>query len=150
VSKDVYLAGASLVLKGACTEIQDGMDIAREKLGSDEPLQHLARFIELSGGNKNVVSDYSILKPAQHIHEILAQSDGFVSSFDTASIGNAAMIIGAGRKTKEDEIDHSVGLILKKKTGDKVKKGEGLVDIYYNNNQNIQQCIELLQKSIVL
>jgi thymidine phosphorylase len=42
------------------------------------------------------------------------------------------------------------GLILKKKTGDKVKKGEGLVDIYYNNNQNIQQCIELLQKSIVL
>lgn len=146
----LYLAGASLVLQGICTEIKDGIDIARKKLGTAEPLQMLADFITLSGGNGNVVFDYGLLKPARNTAGVVAERDGYIASFDTASIGNAAMILGAGRATKDAIIDHSVGLILKKKTGDRVQKGEDIAVIYYNDDTNVEQCIQLIQKSIVL
>jgi pyrimidine-nucleoside phosphorylase len=72
------------------------------------------------------------LPQAQFKIEVEAKEDGYVSEIVADEIGTAAMLLGAGRATKESEIDLAVGLMLRKKVGDSVKKGESLVTIYAN------------------
>ncbi len=64
-------------------------------------------------------------------------------------IGVAAMLLGAGRADKDDEIDLSVGIILKKKIGDSVQKGEAIA-VIYSNTEEVQQSATLLQKHIII
>lgn len=144
----LYLAGASLMLKGEVSNIEEGISHAKTHLGTATPLKFLSSFIEKSGGNGQVVHDYSLLKSAKNEMELLAEQDGCINAFKTDDIGLAAMLIGAGRKTKEDIIDHSVGLKIIKKQGDMVKKGDCLVKIFYNSNENLDSCIETLKNSI--
>jgi len=65
-------------------------------------------------------------------------------------IGKAAMVIGAGRATKEDEVDHAVGIELKKKVGDKVEKGDVIAEIYYNDEKNVQSSKAMVLDAYVI
>ena len=60
------------------------------------------------------------------------------------------MVIGAGRATKEDEVDHAVGIELKKKVGDKVEKGEVIAEIYFNDEKNVQSSKEMVLDAYVI
>ena len=77
----------------------------------------------------------SKLPQAKYIIELEAKEDGYVSEIVADAVGTAAMWLGAGRATKESTIDLAVGLVLRKKVGDAVKKGESLVTIYSNREQ---------------
>jgi len=77
------------------------------------------------------------LPQAQFKIEVEAKEDGYVSEIVADEIGTAAMLLGAGRATKESEIDLAVGLMLRKKVGDSVKQGESLVTIYANR-ENVE------------
>ncbi|PNB76520.1 pyrimidine-nucleoside phosphorylase, partial [Pseudomonas sp. FW305-BF6] len=79
-----------------------------------------------------VVDDPSRLPQAKYIQEVVAKEDGYVSRIVADAVGTAAMKLGAGRATKESVIDLAVGLMLNKKVGDAVKKGESLVTVYSN------------------
>ena len=65
-------------------------------------------------------------------------------------IGKAAMVIGAGRATKEDEVDHAVGIELKKKVGDKIEKGDVIAEIYYNDEKNVQSSKAMVLDAYVI
>lgn len=78
-----------------------------------------------------------------------AKDDGYVAEIVADAVGSAAMLLGAGRATKESTIDLAVGLVLRKKIGDKVEKGESLVTIY-SNFENVAEVQEKLYQSIRL
>ncbi|WP_102274688.1 pyrimidine-nucleoside phosphorylase [Cytobacillus massiliigabonensis] len=114
----------------------DSLKEAREMLEGvmkdGTALETFKTFLSSQGGDASVVDDPSKLPQAKFTFELEAKEDGYVSEIVADEIGTAAMLLGAGRATKESVIDLAVGLMLRKKIGDQVKKGESLVTIYSN------------------
>ncbi len=112
-----------------------------------EALKKLKAFLSSQGGDASVVDDPSKLPQANFIFELEAKEDGYVSEIIADEVGTAAMLLGAGRATKESVIDLAVGLVLRKKIGDEVKKGQSLVTIY-SNFQDVREVKDKLYENI--
>jgi thymidine phosphorylase len=84
------------------------------------------RWIEAQGGT----ADESALPEAAVVRQVVATRQGFVSKLSAIGVGNAAVHLGAGRRTKEDQVDHSVGVVLHAKRGDLLEDGEPLADVH--------------------
>jgi pyrimidine-nucleoside phosphorylase len=110
-------------------------------------LDKLKVFLSSQGGDASIVDDPSKMPQAKYIFELEAKEDGYVSEIVADEVGTAAMILGAGRATKESVIDLAVGLVLRKKIGEQVKKGESLVTIY-SNFENVDEVKQKLYDNI--
>ncbi len=115
-SQLLYLAGNG--------ELDYCRNLALDALKSGAALEKLAAMIEAQGGDAECVRHPEKLGRASVEVDVTAEKGGYITKMDSAGIGIAAMLLGAGRETKESEIDPLAGIILKKKTGDPVKKGE--------------------------
>jgi pyrimidine-nucleoside phosphorylase len=136
----VYLAEKAGSLAEARTMLENVI-----KDGS--ALEKLKLFLGSQGGDASVVDDPSKMPQAKYTFELEAKEDGYVAEIVADEVGTAAMILGAGRATKESVIDLAVGLVLRKKIGDQVKKGESLVTIY-SNFENVNDVKEKLYENI--
>ncbi len=105
------------------------------------------KFIAAQGGDPSVVDDPSRLPQAKYKIDVAAKQSGYISKMEADDIGIAAMLLGAGRATKESTIDLSVGLVLQKKVGDAVEIGETLVTIH-TNQLDIENVIQKLYAHI--
>ena len=110
----------------------------------------MAEFIGESGGNKELINDYNLLPKANSVMEIFSENEGYVKKIKTEEIGKAAMIIGAGRAKKEDEVDHAVGINIFRKVGEKVSKNEKIAEIYYNDDKNVQDSKNMILDAYVI
>lgn len=143
----VYIA---LKHKGEVETFEEASEKIDEVIKNGKALEILKDFIDLSGGDGQVVNNYKLLPEPKSIIEVYSTKDGFVEKIKAEEIGKAAMVIGAGRATKEDEIDHAVGILLKKKVGDLVKKGDLIAEIHYNDDKNIEQSRALIIDAYVV
>lgn len=140
----------ALKAKGEITELSEGIEKIDDVINSGLALSKLREFIIESGGNGDLVDDYSILPTAKNKMEVFSNKEGYVSKIKAEEVGKAAMIIGAGRATKEDEVDHAVGLKILKKVGDKIEKGEKIAEIYYNDAKNVEDSKNMILDAYVL
>lgn len=124
-SQMVVLAKKAETLEEARTKLQEVMK-------NGKALEKFKEFLSNQGGDASVVDEPSKLPQAAYKIDVPAKEAGVVSEIVADEIGVAAMLLGAGRATKEDEIDLAVGIMLRKKIGDKVEKGEPLVTLYAN------------------
>ena len=150
--KEVVYTIAELALKakGEITELSEGIEKIDAVINSGLALSKLREFITESGGNGDLVDDYSILPTAKNKMEVFSNKEGYVSKIKAEEVGKAAMIVGAGRATKEDEVDHAVGLKILKKVGDKIEKGEKIAEIYYNDAKNVEDSKNMILDAYVL
>ena len=150
--KEVVYTIASLALKakGEIKELSEGKDKIDKVIEDGSALEKLKEFINESGGNGKLINDYTLLPVSEKRLEVYSEKSGYVSKIKAEEIGKAAMIIGAGRATKEDEIDHTVGIRILKKVGDEVKKGEKFAEIYYNSNKNIEDSKKMLLDAYII
>lgn len=116
--------------------LEQAREMLKEVIASGKALETLKVFLKAQGGDETVVDHPERMPQAAHTFELTADEDGYVSEIVADEIGTAAMILGAGRATKESEIDLAVGLMLNKKVGDRVSKGDSLVTIY-SNTENV-------------
>ena len=144
------IVGLALKAYGKVKSIKEAEPLIDEVISSGKALEKLADFIEQSGGDRNLVNDYSLLPKAKNLYQVRAQKSGYVKKIKTEEIGKAAMVIGAGRATKESIIDHSVGLKVIKKVADKVEKGEVICEIEYNSDEFLKESENLIQDSYVI
>lgn len=148
------LGSYMLYLAGKITTPEEGERQIKRAIDNGQALQTFQDFIQAQGGDSTIVHDYSKLPTAKFKIPVLASAEGFVAKIQAQEIGTAAMLLGAGRATKEDEIDLAVGVVLKKKIGDKVEKGEPLAIIYSNkedisaSKEKIQQAFTIAEKKI--
>lgn len=105
-------------------------------LDSGQALATFRKFVEAQGGDPRVVDDPGLLPRAAVRIEVRADREGFVQAIDAEQIGIAAMLLGAGRATKEDAIDYAAGITLRKKVGEPVRFGDCLAVIHSNQEQN--------------
>ncbi|QGX64234.1 pyrimidine-nucleoside phosphorylase [Bacillus sp. ms-22] len=127
------------------------LDEAREKLievmKNGKALEKFKEFLENQGGDSSIVDQPEKLPQAPYQIEVPAKESGVVAEIVADEIGVAAMILGAGRATKEDDIDLSVGIMLNKKVGDRVEKGESLVTLHANR-EDVANVIEKIYDNI--
>ena len=114
--------------------------LAKSKIADGSALKKLAEMVKLQGGDEEYVYNTDKFTPAKFSREILADCDGYISAMNTEGVGSVCVALGAGRQRKEDEIDPSAGIILCKKTGDYVKKGDLLATLYCSDEALFEQA----------
>ncbi|WP_342560669.1 pyrimidine-nucleoside phosphorylase [Psychrobacillus sp. FSL W7-1457] len=140
--------GSQMVVVGEKAEtLEEARAMLKKVIDDGSALEIFKQFIKWQGGNENVVDNTNLLPKAAFVTELTAKEAGYVTYMEADEIGTAAMLLGAGRATKESEIDLAVGIILNKKVGDRVEKGESLATIHANS-EDIQDVINKLHKNI--
>ncbi len=123
-------------------------DVARqmlmESIGSGRALDKLADFIEAQGGSRIDVYEPDNLPKASETMEFKAEKDCHVSAIMSEEVGIASLLLGGGRRSKEDVIDLSVGIYLHKKVGEECKKGDTIATLYGNDRERMQEAFKRL------
>jgi pyrimidine-nucleoside phosphorylase len=131
-----YALGSRMVLlAGKAKDLQEARNMLEEAITSGKALEKFKTFLAAQGGDASVVDQPEKLPTAKYQIEVKANESGYIAAITADKIGTAAMVLGAGRATKESTIDLAVGLILHKKIGDQVEAGETLVTIHSNREQ---------------
>ena len=141
------LVAVALQVKGDVKTLEEGKAKVAEVIKSGVAVEKLKNFINYYGGNGNLVDDYSILPEAKNTMVVLAKETGYVARIEAEEVGKAAMVLGAGRETKEDDINPAVGLILHKKIGDYVVKGDIIATLYYDGDEKLESSLALINEA---
>jgi pyrimidine-nucleoside phosphorylase len=129
------LGSDMLLISGIVSSRKEAKSRIAENLANQKGLKRLVDFIAAQGGDPSVVDNPNLLPQPNTKIEVKSESHGYVSAIDSLEVGLASKILGAGRKTKDDTIDYSVGIYLKKKIGDKVKIGDSLAVLYADGDE---------------
>ena len=108
----------------------EAKELCLDTLNSGKAFEKFKEWISAQGGNEDWIENPELFPESTYKKDIIADGDGFISQMDAEIIGIASVILGAGRETKDDSIDMSAGIILRKKTGDEIKKGDILATFY--------------------
>jgi pyrimidine-nucleoside phosphorylase len=135
----LYLAG-----KGSTSECQAQV---QEVIADGSAFNKLVEMVEAQGGDSSVILDTSGFTRASYSYNVIADYEGYISHMDTNQCGIASMVLGAGRETKESTIDFAAGIVLKKKTGDYVQKGDVLAILYASKEELFPEAEVILRNS---
>jgi pyrimidine-nucleoside phosphorylase len=141
------LGGHMLAEAGVVTSVDKGKLMILEKLKNGEAYGKFIDSVKAQGGNVDSILNTKMLPQAQNSLDVYSPAEGWIVSMNTESIGTAAVFLGAGRLTKEDKLDPATGIIIEKKTGEFVKKGEKLATVLYNRKTNLEQAADLVLSS---
>lgn len=144
----VYALGTQMLLFAEITDDRTKAEkLLKETIASGSALKKFAEFVEAQGGNQEDVLTQGRLPVAEKKFFAKAKKDGFVTDILAEQIGNACMILGGGRETKESVIDLSVGIRLTKKIGDAVKCGDVLAQIYANDESRGKEAVAMVENA---
>ena len=129
------LGSDMLLISGIVSSRNKAKSRIADNLANQKGLKRLVDLIIAQGGDPSVVDNPNLLPQPNTKIEVRSESHGYVSAIDSLEVGLASKILGAGRKTKDDTIDYSVGIYLKKKIGDKVKIGDSLAVLYADGDE---------------
>lgn len=130
--KEICLAsGSTMLLQAkAAQSVEEAKNLLQKKIGSGEAFTKFEQMVKAQGGDVSFIDNPSKFPVALYKQDIKATQSGFVSSIGARDIGLDAMKLGAGREKEDDRIDYTAGIVLNKKIGDKVNKGDTLATLY--------------------
>ena len=146
----LVLGAHMVVLAEKETNVEGAYQRLQQILNSGEAIEKLKELIAAQGGDPSVVDQPERLPQASFLVPVKATSSGYVEGIHAEEIGRIAMMLGAGRKTKDDPIDLAVGVVLGKKVGDEVKAGDTLATLYANSKQDLPLLEQRTQKAFRL
>ena len=126
------LVSEMLIETKICGSKEESYELINQKVNSGEALEKLRQMIKYQHGNPDVINDYSLLPQAKNIIDVKATKSGYIEKLNALEIGVGAMLLGAGRSSKEDVVDLAVGVEVLKKVGDKINEGDTLARLYSN------------------
>lgn len=152
--KEVCLALAGMMLSlgygdGQSLSYEEGRQMAEKALVSGQAYEKFKAMVQTQGGDLNFIENPDKFAKAAFSDTLTAWEDGYITSMNTEGIGVAAGLLGAGRETKESEIDFSAGIQMKKKIGDAVKKGDVLAVCHAGTEEKLQQGLIYLRDCIL-
>lgn len=141
------LGSYMLIAGGKASDVEEAKGYLKKVIEDGSALQKLGQFVRAQGGDDRAVFEPELLPKASIVEDILSDREGYISHIECDEIGVCSLILGGGRETKESEIDLSVGLVLRGKVGDFVKKGESIAVIHGNDRDKIAQAKERFLKA---
>ena len=148
---ELCLKAGAIMLEQAkiCKTEEEGRKLLEEKIANGEAFEKLCEFVEAQGGDVSYIRNPEKFEVSKIVKDVYSQNDGYISKIDSLGIGESGMKLGAGRATMQDVIDMSAGIVLAKKVGDKVKKGEKLCTIYTNVEKH-EEIMEDIRKAFII
>lgn len=128
-------------------ELEEARAKAKDALDSGKALEKFVEWIVAQGGEEKYARDPALLGVGKESREVYAPRDGYIFSTDTEKIGLASLALGAGRRTKSDSIDQRAGILLNKKRGDRVERGETIATLYASDAALLDEGERLLSES---
>lgn len=143
--------GSNMLL---CAKMAESEEEARkmlmENIENGKGIEKLKDFVKAQGGDISPIDDYSKFPQAKYVEKVTSPVDGYITKIHAEAFGLIAMELGAGRATKESEIDLAVGIVLNKKRGEKVNKGDVLAYIHSNSEEKIEKARKSILENIVI
>ena len=143
----LVLGGQMLLAANRVASLEEGKALLQEQIDSGRALEVFKTFLANQGGDTRIVDNPDLLPQARYQIPLLAQSSGVVSQWVADEVGVAAMMLGAGRETKEDIIDPAVGIELCAKVGDPIQEGQPLA-ILHSNREDVSEVLARLSAAI--
>ncbi|MCY9657054.1 pyrimidine-nucleoside phosphorylase [Paenibacillus chondroitinus] len=140
----ISVAAYMSLLGKVFASFEEAQEAVRDIVMNGKALETFKRFVASQGGDPRVVDHPELLPTASYRFEVPAEQAGYVNQIDAEQIGIAAMLLGAGRAKKEDQIDYAVGLTLNKKIGDAVQAGESICTIHANR-EDVKEVTAMIQ-----
>lgn len=137
----ITLAAQMVVLGGKAKDLEEARTLLEGVIKDGSALEKFKTFVINQGGDGRLVDSPENLPQAQYHFDVIVEDEGYVEVIDAENIGVAASILGAGRQTKEDQIDLAVGIMLEKKVGDYVNKGDVIATLA-SNTENVNSVVQ--------
>jgi pyrimidine-nucleoside phosphorylase len=145
----LVLGGQMLLAANQVSSLEEGKALLQEQIDSGRALEVFKTFLANQGGDTRIVDNPDLLPQARYQILFLAQSSGLVSQWVADEVGVAAMMLGAGRETKEDIIDPAVGIELCVKVGDPIQAGQPLA-ILHSNREDVSEVLDRLSAAVTI
>jgi len=142
------LAGAMLYLSGKAGSIDEGEKKASDILNSGKVFYKFIEMSELQNSDTDYIKDYTNLKRSKYSRTLKADKDGFINKLDAYGFGIANIMLGGGRQKTDDKIDYLSGIILHKKCGDKVNKGDVICELFSEHEQKLHLSSDYIKDAI--
>ncbi|WP_434642071.1 pyrimidine-nucleoside phosphorylase [Thermoanaerobacterium thermosaccharolyticum] len=146
----MVLGADMLTIAGVAKDTDEAKKMLKEALTSGKALDKFKEFISAQGGDARIVDNISLLPQAKYVEAWIADEDLYIKDLYALDLGLIAMKLGAGRSTKEDSIDLSVGIMLGGKIGDIVRKGDPIATIYANDRDKLEWALNEIKKFIII
>lgn len=144
------LGSYMLVCAKKAKNFEEGKKLLMENIDNGKGLEKLKEFVRAQGGNVDAIDDYSKFDRASYVVEVRSEKSGYVSKINAEAFGLIAMELGAGRVTKESSIDLAVGIVLNKKRGDRIEKGDILAYIHSNKEEKLEKAKKDIIDNIII
>jgi pyrimidine-nucleoside phosphorylase len=129
----LHVSAHMLVIGGRAGSLEQGRAMAESAIANGSAFQKFRALVEAQGGDVSYVDLPEKLPRADRIEEVVSPSSGWLAEIDARAVGEACVMLGAGRASKADQIDHAVGVVVHHKVGDRVSKGEPLFTLHAND-----------------
>jgi pyrimidine-nucleoside phosphorylase len=146
----VELSAWMFYLGETTKSVEEGRKLAERMISSGEAREKFKQCIRLQGGDERVIDQPDLLPKAASHAVVTSVEGGTLVATNSEQLGIALAMLGGGRETKEDRIDHAVGLEFHKRIGDRVEKGEPLATIHYNSDAKLAEAKRMLAESFVV
>lgn len=143
----IVVAAHMLVVAGRSEEFEAAKELCAKAMSDGSGLDKFRTLVRAQGGDVAYVDDVTRLPAARYIESVTAQEGGYLSQVHAREVGLSAMLLGAGRQNKDDPVDHSVGVEVHKKVGDRIQKGDRLFTIHANDEALISEISERLRRA---
>ncbi len=151
VMEVTYALGARMLLMAGAVKTQsDAMALLRRQIESGAALETFRRFVRAQGGDDRVADDYGRFAQSRHRLELPAWETGAIERIDAFEVGMSAIDVGAGRRRKEDGVDHATGFLFHRNAGDPVRRGEPVVTVLANDEAAARGVGERLRQAITI
>ncbi len=140
----IRLGVEMLLIGGIARSDEEAREKLEKALRSGKAYEKWRQMVEAQGGDPDAIERDDFIKVSGKV-TVEARDDGYLFSFDTFKVGMAATVLGAGRSKKEDRIDPHVGIMVLKKIGEKVSKGEPVFEVLYNDENRLKESLSYLE-----
>lgn len=144
----VTLSGAMIYLGGKAESVEEGIDISNKLIENGKAFDKFVEIVEAQNGDSKYLHKPEDYPKCEYSEIIYAEKDGYLEAVNTYEIGMAAFELGAGRKTLDDKIDPSAGIIFYPKIGDKINKSDKIAELFTNRKEKVDSVSELIKNSI--
>ncbi len=136
----LHVTAHVLMAGGRAKDLNEGRAMAERCVADGSALEKFRILVQAQGGDVSYVDDISRFERAKYVEVVNAPRSGFISQVHARIVGEASVVLGAGRAKKSDPIDHAVGFIIHKKVGDQVAEGEPLFEIHANDEEKMAEA----------
>lgn len=146
----LHLSAWMLVVSGVAGDFQEAVQKCLQVIESGAALDRFWENARLQGGDKNSAEKKIGKRDGLVKQEIRASSDGYISGIDSFMVGSASVILGAGRNVASDNVDPDVGIIVHKKPGSRVKKGDAILTLFAREDGRMKSALQYLENVVEL